>query len=113
VIAALAAATLTACGGAPRPEARMASSEGAIRGAQEAGAQTLPQATLQLKLAEEERAQGLALVHDGRNHRAAYMFARAEADADLATALARTASAQQTAAQATAQVQALAGRTTP
>jgi len=38
----------------------MASSEGAIRGAQEAGAQNVPAATLYLKLAEEEREQELA-----------------------------------------------------
>jgi hypothetical protein len=81
------------CGGAPKPEARIASSQGAIRGAEEAGAQTVPRATLHLKLAEEQRAKALELVKSDDNHRAELMLARAEADAELALALAREASA--------------------
>jgi 5'-3' exonuclease len=81
------------CGGAPKPEARIASSQGAIRGAEEAGAQTVPRATLHLKLAEEQRAKALELVKNDDNHRAELMLARAEADAELALALAREASA--------------------
>ena len=83
----------------------MASSEGAIRGAQEAGAQNVPAATLYLKLAEEEREKALALVKDDKNHRAEYMLARSEADAELAVALARAARAQAEAAKAAEQVQ--------
>jgi hypothetical protein len=83
----------------------MASSEGAIRGAQEAGAQNVPAATLYLKLAQEEREQALALVKDDKNHRAAYMLARSEADAELAVALARAATAQAEASRATEQVE--------
>jgi hypothetical protein len=88
----------------------MASSEGAIRGAQEAGAQNVPAATLYLKLAEEERAKALALVKGDENHRAAYMLARSEADAELAVALARAARAQGEAATATEQVRDLKAR---
>ena len=73
-----------ACAGAPRPEARIASSEGAIRGAQEAGAGKVPQATLELTLAQEQRQHALELVKDGDNHRAEMVLARAEADADQA-----------------------------
>ena len=105
VLGALVATLLLACATAPRPEARMASSEGAIRGAQEAGAQTVPSATLYLKLAEEEREAALALVKDDKNHRAEYMLARSEADAELAVALARAATAQVEATKATEQVQ--------
>ena len=105
VLGALVAALLLACATAPRPEARMASSEGAIRGAQEAGAQNVPAATLYLKLAEEEREKALALVKDDKNHRAEYMLARSEADAELAVALARAARAQAEATKATEQVQ--------
>jgi hypothetical protein len=90
---ALAVAAL-GCGGAPKPEARIASSQGAIRGASEAGAQGVPQATLHLKLAQEEREQALELVRNGENHRAELLLARAEADAELALALAREASAK-------------------
>jgi hypothetical protein len=110
VIAALVAAPLVACGSSPKPEARMASSEGAIRGAQEAGAQTVPEATLYLKLAEEEREKALELVKDDKNHQADYMLMRSEADAELAVALARAATAQAEADKAAAQVQQLKGR---
>ncbi|MEO8705345.1 MAG: DUF4398 domain-containing protein [Kofleriaceae bacterium] len=107
MIAALVAATFVACAGAPKPEARMASSEGAIRGAQEAGAQKVPAATLYLKLAEEQRAKALELISDGHNGRAASLLARAEADAELAVALAREANAQGEAEKATEQVEEL------
>jgi len=102
--AAAIAASLAACGGAPKPEARMASSEGAIRGAQEAGAGTVPQATLYLTLAQEEREKALQLVKDDDNHRAAMMLARSEADAELAVALARAAHATHDAQEETEQV---------
>jgi hypothetical protein len=81
------------CGGVAKPEARIASSQGAIRGAEEAGAQHVPKATLHLKLAEEQRAQALELVKRDENHRAELLLARAEADAELALALAREATA--------------------
>ncbi|MEP6859064.1 MAG: DUF4398 domain-containing protein [Deltaproteobacteria bacterium] len=105
LFAAVIAAPLAACGGTPKPEARMASSEGAIRGAQEAGAQAVPQATLYLQLAQEEREKALQLVKDDENHRASMMLARSEADAELAVALARAAHATHEAQDATEQVQ--------
>jgi hypothetical protein len=89
------------CGGAPKPEARLASSEGAIRGAQEAGADNVPDATLHVKLAEEQRQQALELIKKGDNHRAAMVLARSEADAELALALARASSAKAEADKAT------------
>ncbi|HSR97225.1 MAG TPA: hypothetical protein VLM79_09255 [Kofleriaceae bacterium] len=93
-IAVLGALALVGCGGAPKPEARVASSQGAIRGASEAGADAVPQATLHLKLAQEQREQALELIQRGENHRADMLLARAEADAELALALARAASAK-------------------
>jgi len=93
------------CGGAPKPEARIASSEGAIRGAQEAGAGSVPEATLHLKLAQEQRDQAIQLVKSGDNHRAEMLLARAEADAELAVALAREASARAEADKASETVQ--------
>lgn len=110
LLAAVIAAPLAACGGTPKPEARMASSEGAIRGAQEAGAQAVPQATLYLQLAQEEREKALQLVKDEENHRAEMMLARSEADAELAVALARAAHATHEAQEATEQVQELKGK---
>lgn len=101
------AITVIGCAGAPKPEARLVSSESAIRGAEEAGAGTVPQATLHLKLAQEQREQAVALVAKGENHRASMLLARAEADAELAVALSRAAAAQADAAHAEATVQTL------
>jgi hypothetical protein len=96
VLASAAVATLggLGCGGAPKPEAHIVSSQGAIRGASEAGAEGVPQATLHLKLAQEQRDQALELVKNGENHRAELLLERAEADAELALALAREARAK-------------------
>ena len=102
-----------ACGGAPKPEARLASSEGAIRGAQEAGAANVPQAALHMKLAEEQRAKAVELVKDGENHRASMLLARAEADAELAVALARAESAKGQAMKAQDTVEQLKTKETP
>jgi len=95
------------CGGAPKPVAQLSSSEGAIRGAQEAGAAEVPDATLHVKLAEEQREDALKLIKDGDNHRASMMLARAEADAELAIALARSANAVAEAQKAADAVEAL------
>jgi hypothetical protein len=104
------AAAVFGCGGAPRPEARIASSQGAIRGAEEAGAETVPQATLHLKLAQEQREQALELIKNGDNHRADLLLARAEADAELAVALSREATAKAEAEKAADDVEALKRR---
>ncbi|HEY4059528.1 MAG TPA: hypothetical protein VGM39_23075 [Kofleriaceae bacterium] len=106
-LAAIAAVMFAACASTPKPEAAMASSEGAIRGASEAGADTVPQAQLHLKLAEEQRATALAMIKDGHNGRAKYVLARSEADAELAIALARQAAAEKDAADANAKVETL------
>ena len=98
---------IAACGGAPKPEAQLSSSEGAIRGAKEAGADTVPDATLHVKLAEEERAKAVELIAHGENHRGAMMLARAEADAELAVALSRAANAKVDADKASDTVDAL------
>ncbi len=88
------AVSVMACGGFPKPEARVSSSEAAIRGAQEAGAPNVPEATLYLKLAQEQREKALAAMKDGDNEKAEYLLMRAEADAELANALAREAAAK-------------------
>jgi hypothetical protein len=93
-LASVFAAAVLGCGGAPRPEARLASSEGAIRGAKEAGAEDVPNGALHVKLAEEQRQQALDLIKKGDNHRAAMLLARAESDAELALALARASTAK-------------------
>jgi len=95
------------CAGAPKPVAQLASSEGSIRGAQEAGAANVPDAALHVKLAEEQRESALALIKDGKNHRASMMLARSEADAELAIAIARSANAATEAQKAAETVDAL------
>ncbi len=80
-----------ACGGAPRPEARLADTKAAIRGAEEVGAKDVPKAALHLKLAQEQHDKAVALINDDNNERAEYVLMRAEADAELAVALAREA----------------------
>lgn len=99
---------LVACGASfPKPEARVSSSEGAIRGAEEAGAKSEPRAALHLKLAQEGRAKALALIEDGKHKEADLMLQRAEADAELAVALAREDAAKVEAEQTLEQVNAL------
>ena len=104
-VASLAAVVAVGCGGAPKPEARLSSSEGAIRGAEEAGALNSPQAALHLKLAKEERDKAVDLVNHGENERASHVLERAEADAELAVALAREATAKDDAQKTLAEVQ--------
>src|SRR5882757_3806873 len=82
-----------ACGGYPIPTERMVASESALRGAQEVGAQNVPQAALHLRLAEEQIQKAKALINDGDNERADYVLLRAKADAELALALAKEANA--------------------
>ncbi len=107
LLAGAVAALAMACGGSPKPVAQLASSEGAIRGATEAGAADVPEATLYLKLAEEQRLRAVALVEDDENERASMVLARSEADAELAIALARQAAAEKQAKEANQTVEQL------
>jgi hypothetical protein len=90
---AAALALVVGCGSVPKPEARLSSDEGAIRGAEEAGANGVPEAALHVKLAQEQREQAQKEIANGDNHRAAKLLERSEADAELALALARQAAA--------------------
>lgn len=111
--AVLASAVAVGCAHAPKPEAQIISSEGAIRGATEAGATEVPAATLHLRLAREQREAALAMIANGDNARARYLLARSEADAELALALAREADAEREAAVANQRVQDLNRQVTP
>ncbi len=103
--AVLASAVAAGCAHAPKPEAQIVSSEGAIRGAAEAGAGEVPAATLHLRLAREQREAALAMIANGENERARYLLARSEADAELAIALSRQAAAEKEATRANQQIQ--------
>jgi len=102
---------LVACGGAPPPNDRAANSEAAIRGAREVGAEQVPQASLHLKLAEEQLAKGKAQMKDGDNKQAGYTLLRAQADAELALALAKENKTRTDAQQVVDRARALRGQT--
>jgi hypothetical protein len=85
----LMSAGVGACASTSPPYERVASSEAAIRGAREVGSEQVPQAALHLKLAEEEVQKAKALIRDGDNREASFALMRAQADAELALALAR------------------------
>jgi hypothetical protein len=109
-----AAVALVALGGCAHSNTisaeRMAAPRASIRAAQENGAQSNPQAALYLKLAQEEVARADALIRDGDRDEAARMLWRAEADAELAVALAKGTNAQREAAEAQAKIQELSTR---
>jgi len=79
----------TACASFPPPTERLTTTEAAIRGASEVGAAQVPRAALHLKLAEEQTDKARRLMQDGYNERAEFTLKRAQADAELAIALAK------------------------
>jgi len=96
-----------ACGGYPPPNDALTASAAAARSAREVGAESAPQAALHLKLADEAIAKAKSLIKDGDNERAEYVLVRAKADAELALALAKEASAKTDVQRATEQIKAL------
>jgi hypothetical protein len=113
--ASLAAIAGTAgCASTPVPNAQVASSEGAIRAAQETGSRNIPQAALHLKLAEEQLQSAKALIRDNENKRAGYVLMRAQADAELAIELSHAAASNAKAGAAVDAARAVrTGGTTP
>jgi len=93
------------CGGAPPPVDLLASTEGAIRGAEEAGAAKDPQGALHLKLAKEEVTEAKALMDDDDNEIAQRKLRRAEADAEVAHAYAEKAATLEEASEAVKDLQ--------
>jgi len=87
------------CASYPAPVQHLASSVAATRGAQEAGASQVPEAALQLKLAEEGNARAKKFMGKGDNEHADYQTLRAYNDAALAIALTREESARRRAQQ--------------
>ncbi|MFT3922964.1 MAG: DUF4398 domain-containing protein [Myxococcales bacterium] len=82
------------CASYPQPTEHLASSMAAVRGAEEAGATSVPKAALHLKLAQEELEQARTMLEHGDNERADAMTIRAYNDAELALALAREEAAE-------------------
>jgi hypothetical protein len=103
------AAVCAGCATVPAPQGQVASSEAAIRGAREVGAESVPQASLHLKLSEEQLAKAKAAMQEGDNASADLLLQRASADAELALALTREATAAAEATRILAQVQQIRG----
>ena len=94
-LAILLAAVCAGCGAtAPPPTARVASTEAAIRGARELGAQSVPTASLHLRLSEEQAKKANEAMASEENARADILLQRAQADAELAIALTREVTAK-------------------
>jgi hypothetical protein len=97
---------LAGCG-APVPTERLQSSAAAIRAAEEVGADRVPEAKLHLQLAKEQSDRAKKMIDNGERDEAKLVLARAESDANLALALARTAQEQHQAQVAADRVQSL------
>lgn len=83
-VAIVTTAFIAGCASAPL---KTEASTSGIRAAEEAGAATVPQASLHLQLAKEELERAKGLAAKGEKEEAASMLLRAEADAELAVAL--------------------------
>lgn len=78
------------CGGGAPPSERLVNSEAAIRGAVEINANVSPpRAALHLQLAQEQVDKAKRYIADGLHQRAELALRQAQADAELAIALAR------------------------
>jgi hypothetical protein len=97
----------TGCATVAPPNEKLASSQAAIRGAEEVGARGVPQAALHLKLAQEQVDQAKVMMREGETERAGLVLSRAQVDAELALALARENGERRQAQQAIQQVQSL------
>jgi hypothetical protein len=84
-----AALALFGCASVPKPTEELAQSESALRSATELGASAIPQAALELKLAQDELAKAHDFMKDDHNDEARQQLLRSRADAELALALAR------------------------
>jgi hypothetical protein len=78
------------CGGSATPSERLVTAEAAIRGGIEINANANPpRAALHLQLAQEQVEKAKRFIADGMNQRADLALRQAQADAELAIALAR------------------------
>ena len=95
------------CGSSAIPVERLTDAKAPARAAQEAGAQSTPQAALHLKMANDELASAQKAIDDNDNDRAQLLLNQAQADADLSLALARGTTEKQQAQEAQAKIDGL------
>jgi hypothetical protein len=84
----VAAGLIAGCATVQIPAERLERSQAIIRSAEEVGAMSVPQAKLHLQLARDQIAAARQLAERG-DERSLVLMSRAQADADLALALAR------------------------
>lgn len=90
----IAAAALAGCVTTAAPStARLTTAQATIRASEEVGAEHVPSAALQLRLAREELAEARRQIVARDNEAARLLLLRSEADAELALALAKEARA--------------------
>jgi hypothetical protein len=85
----LAALAGIGCGGSAVPFDKLTDAKSTVRAAQEAGAQSDPQAALHLKMANDELASAQKAIDDKDNDHARLLLNQAQSDADLSLSLAR------------------------
>jgi flagellar capping protein FliD len=95
------------CGGSAVPLDKLTDAKATVRAAQEAGAETTPQAALHLKMANDELASAQKAMDDKDNDRARLLLNQAQSDADLSLALARGTTEKQQAQDAQAKIDGL------
>jgi len=81
---------LGGCATAGPSNATMEATAASIRAAEELGAPRVPQASLHLQLAKEQSQHAKQLAAKGDGEEAGFLMLRADADAELAVALARS-----------------------
>lgn len=84
-------ASMFACASTPAPSGRYATSQAAIRAAEELDAQATPAARLHLELAKDQLATAKTMMANGKHERAELVLMRAESDADVAVSIAKEA----------------------
>ena len=103
-ISAALATSAMACGGAAVPQEALTAAQASVKGAEVGGANEDPKAQLHLKLANEQIEKAKKLIADDENEEAARVIDRAQADADLALALAQEGNARRQAKDADEQL---------
>ncbi len=100
-------AALSRCASAPVTTEKLATTEAPVRAAAELGATRVPEAALELKLAQDQIELAKQFLRDGNKQRADMILLRAQADAELAIALAKEVPLAAEARNAAEQVKAL------
>jgi hypothetical protein len=107
--AAFALLAAVGCGGSSIPPAKVTQTQSAISAAEAVGAREHPRAALHLKLARDQMAGAEALMRDGDDEEARLVLDRANADAELALVLTRSAERRQEAERAIQELKTLNG----